>query len=448
MAQLSEQGRIAANRFGMGLRPDQMDALAADPLGWLKRQIDAPYRAPAGMEKLPQTQSMMGEMRSLDKGDEAAKRKMRRELRQKLAKAGHARLQHAIMTEDSFIERLAFFWLNHFSVSRKNAGQAATLTDYELEAIRPHITGHFADMLLAVAQHPAMLIYLDNAASFSPDSRMGKRRKKGLNENLAREILELHTLGVNGGYTQADVGALARLITGWSINREKGTFQFRGYTHDPAEATLLGTRYPAGKNAKDKQTRGEKALRDIAQRPETARFLATKLARHFIADTPPPQVVEHLAAAYTNSKGDLKAVYHALIALPEAWVAQPAKLKSSTELIISAARLANAGTNLNPKYFHQSYQELGSAPFTADSPAGFPDTAAELLGSDMVIRRIGWAPYAARLLVNENSIAPDSAAHRAFGEQLSPTTYKTITSTEEREQAYAYLFASPEFQRR
>lgn len=449
MARLTDEGRIAANRFGLGLRPDHIDRMPTSPKAWLKAQIDEPYRLPPMLARIPSATANMGEMQAMqrDKNEEALK-KLRRESRRAYVQASATRLHHAVLTEHDFRERLVHFWVNHFSISDKNAAQINLIIDYELQAIRPHVTASFADMLIAVAQHPAMLLYLDNATSFSPNSRVGRRRNKGLNENLAREILELHSLGVQGGYTQNDVLALAKLITGWSINRETASFQFRALTHEPDNITLLGKTYPTRPLNKDRLARGEEALRDIARHPSTAQFIATKLARHFIADNPPASAVTALADTFRATGGNLQAVYHTLIDLPEAWGTGQPKLKSSTELVISAARLANAGDALANRYFLTSLKELGNAPFTADSPAGFPDTAQELLGSDVVMRRISWAPYAAKQVFSNASIAPDSAAHRALGDVLSDTTYHTITSTEDRKEAYAFLFASPEFQRR
>lgn len=449
MAKLSAQARIAANRFGLGLRPDEATRIASDPKAWLHAQADAPFRMPDVFAKQPKSGYLLPQFLEMNnaKNQEGLKT-LRRAAKDALLTETALRMLHAVQTPASFHERLVHFWSNHFSVSTKSAQVVNVISGYEREAIRPHVNGRFEDMLLAVAQHPAMLMYLDNERSFSPDSKMGKNGKKGLNENLAREILELHTLGVGGGYAQTDVIALARLITGWSLDRSVGSFVFRAQAHDTQPVTLLGKTYaPADKLFKNK-ARGEEALRDIARHPATARFVATKLARHFVADNPPPAAIDRLAQVFHSSGGDLRAMYHALIDLPEAWQPAPAKFKSSAELIVSAARLANAWQDFPPQYFANSFRELGNAPFTADSPAGFPDTATELLGSDVMMRRINWAPYAAKQLLSERSLAPDSAAHTAFGDTLSAATYHTITSTEDREQAYAFLFASPDFQRR
>ena len=199
-----------------------------------------------------------------------------------------ARIEHARTTDAAFLERLVMFWSNHFCVNANKGAVLGMAGAFEREAIRPHVLGRFADMLLAVEQHPAMLIYLDNQASTGPNSQVGRNRGRGLNENLAREILELHTLGVDGGYTQADVTNLARVITGWTVgqpnqpNAEHGRFHFAPARHEPGRHPVLGKRYgDAGVRA------GEACLADLARHPSTARHIARKLAAHFVAETPP-----------------------------------------------------------------------------------------------------------------------------------------------------------------
>ena len=214
---------------------------------------------------------------------------------------------------------------------------------FEREAIRPNVLGKFSDMLLAVVAHPAMLNYLNNMTSFGPNSRMGKRRNRGLNENLAREILELHTLGVNGGYTQKDVIALAKIITGWTITPAKmggGGFQYIDVIHEPGTHILLGKSYP-----QNGQQQGIDALRDLAHHPSTARFIATKLARHFIADNPPDSTIKHLEKVFKKTDGDLKAMAETLIELPEIEKYPLSKIKTPYELIISTMRLLGDGAN-------------------------------------------------------------------------------------------------------
>ena len=241
-----------------------------------------------------------------------------------------ARFQRAARAEVGFAERLVHFWSNHFCISAAKGPLVRVAAGcFEREAIRPHVLGRFGAMLQAVESHPAMLAYLDNALSFGPNSPAGRNRNRGLNENLAREILELHTLGVDGGYTQADVTALARIITGWTFSGregrlgEPGTFVFFPNGHEPGDHTLLGKAYAAGG-----VKQGEAALADLARRPATARHIAGKLARHFVADEPPPSLVDRLAKVFRETDGDLKAVAIALVDSDEAWTTPLAKMRT------------------------------------------------------------------------------------------------------------------------
>ena len=226
-----------------------------------------------------------------------------------------ARLQRAVIADCGFVERLVVFWSNHFCISA-NKGALARMWagSFEREAIRPHVLGRFGDMLKAVEQHPAMLFYLDNQQSLGPDSRAGQNRKRGLNENLAREIMELHTLGVGGGYSQDDVTSLARIITGWTFAGRQGqlgapgSFVFNANAHEPGAQPLLGKTYRDNGVAQ-----GEAALADIARHPSTANFIATKFARHFVADDPPPALVARLQQVFHSSDGDLRALALALV---------------------------------------------------------------------------------------------------------------------------------------
>src|ERR1700751_3130077 len=249
-----------------------------------------------------------------------------------------ARLQRAMMSDCGFTERLVTFWSNHFCISA-NKGELARIWagSFEREAIRPHVLGRFSDMLKAVEQHPAMLFFLDNQQSLGPDSRAGQNRKRGLNENLAREIMELHTLGVGGGYSQQDVTSLAQIITGWTfvgrqgILGQPGSFVFNVNAHQPGAQQLLGKVYPAGGIEQ-----GEAALADIARHPSTAKFIASKLVRHFVADDPPPALVGRLAGTFTRTDGDLRALTLALVDSDEAWRAPPTKIRSPYEYLVAA----------------------------------------------------------------------------------------------------------------
>src|SRR3954454_23636026 len=256
-----------------------------------------------------------------------------------------ARLQRDVIADCGFTERLVAFWSNHFCISANKGGPARMWAgSFEREAIRPHVLGRFADMLKAVEQHPAMLFFLDNQQSLGPDSRAGKNRNRGLNENLAREILELHTLGVGGGYSQDDVTSLARIITGWTYAGRQGqlgapgTFVFNANAHQPGAQRVMGKIYEANGLAQ-----GEAVLADIARHPSTAKFIAGKFARHFVADDPPPTLVARLADVSTKPDGDLKAMSMALVDSDEAWKTPLTKIRSPYEFLVAIWRLVGRG---------------------------------------------------------------------------------------------------------
>src|SRR5436190_8747550 len=252
-----------------------------------------------------------------------------------------ARLQRAVIADCGFTERLVVFWSNHFCISANKGGPARMWAgSFEREAIRPHVLGRFADMLKAVEQHPAMLFFLDNQQSLGPDSRAGRNRNRGLNENLAREILELHTLGVGGGYSQDDVTSLARIITGWTYAGRQGqlgtpgTFVFNANAHQPGAQAVMGKIYQPNGVAQ-----GEAVLSDIARHPSTAKFIATKFVRHFVADAPPPALVARLADVFGKSDGDLRQLATALLDSDEAWKAPLTKVRSPYEFLVASGRL-------------------------------------------------------------------------------------------------------------
>src|ERR1700730_663059 len=288
-----------------------------------------------------------------------------------------ARLQRAVIADCGFTERLVAFWSNHFCISA-NKGELARMWagSFEREAIRPHVLGRFGDMLKAVEQHPAMLFFLDNQQSLGPDSRAGQNRKRGLNENLAREIMELHTLGVGGGYTQDDVTSLARIITGWSFAGRQGhlgtpaSFVFNANAHEPGAQLLLGKTYENNGVAQ-----GEAALEDIARHPSTAKFIATKFARHFVADDPPQALVAWLQEVFRKSDGDLKALATALVDSDEAWQAPQTKMRSPYEFLVPTGRLLSQIPD-DPSRYLGGLNLLGQPLWTPAGPNGFPDTNA------------------------------------------------------------------------
>jgi uncharacterized protein (DUF1800 family) len=358
-----------------------------------------------------------------------------------------ARLQRAAIADCGFTERLVAFWSNHFCISA-NKGELARMWagSFEREAIRPHVLGRFGDMLKAVEQHPAMLFFLDNQQSLGPDSRAGQNRKRGLNENLAREIMELHTLGVGGGYSQDDVTSLARIITGWSFAGRQGqlgtpgSFVFNANAHQPGAQPLLGKTYENNGVAQ-----GEAALADIARHPSTAKFIATKFARHFVADDPPQALVAQLQEVFRSSDGDLKALTLALVDSDEAWQAPLTKLRNPYEFLVATGRLL-ARIPDDPANYLGGLNLLGQPLWSPSGPNGFPDTnAAWAAPEGMKLRLDISAQLASRVA---DKIDPRDLLELVAADAASEETRRTIERAESRQQALALLLMSPEFQRR
>ena len=358
-----------------------------------------------------------------------------------------ARLQRAVLADCGFTERLVTFWSNHFCISASQGALARIWAGaFEREAIRPYVLGRFSDMLKAVEQHPAMLFFLDNQQSLGPDSRAGQNRKRGLNENLAREIMELHTLGVGGGYTQDDVTALARIITGWSFAGrqgklgEPGSFVFNANAHQPGSETLLGKVYEQGGIAQ-----GEAALADIARHPSTAKFIATKFVRHFVADDPPPALVARLQEAFAQTDGDLRAMTLALVDADEAWSAPLTKLRSPYEFLVAAGR-ALAHVPDEPGLYLGALNTLGQPLWSPAGPNGFADTNAAWAAPEGMKLRLDIAAQIGSRA--GNSIDPRELLDLVAADAASEETRRAIERAESRQQALALLLMSPEFQRR
>jgi uncharacterized protein (DUF1800 family) len=346
-----------------------------------------------------------------------------------------------------FGERWVWFWANHFCVSAGKGGPVrAQAGIYEREVIRAHAFGRFEDMLLAAEMHPAMLIYLDNQLSIGPNSRAGRNRRRGLNENLAREILELHTLGVAGGYTQADVTSLARMLTGWMVVPREGTqgtpgtFWFNANAHEPGAQSLLGKSYPEGGIEQ-----GQSALRDLARHPSTAQHVARKLARHFVADDPPPSLVARLAQTFRDTGGDLQALARTLIDAPESWTAPSAKVRSPQEFLVAAMRAfglrPDIGQIIGP------LSALGHRHWSPPGPNGYADGVADWASPEGMKSRLDVASTIARQAAGRVA-DPRLRVTEVLGEGVSEATRQAVARAESRPQALALLLMAPEFQRR
>jgi uncharacterized protein (DUF1800 family) len=358
-----------------------------------------------------------------------------------------ARLQRALMADCGFTERLVAFWSNHFCISAAKGELARIWAGaFEREAIRPHVLGRFSEMLMAVEQHPAMLFFLDNQQSLGPDSRAGQNRKRGLNENLAREIMELHTLGVGSGYTQEDVTSLARIITGWTFAGRQGqlgtpgTFVFNANAHQPGPQTLLGKTYED-----NGLSQGEAALADIARHPSTAKFVATKFARHFVSDEPPPALTARLQEVFRKTDGDLLALATALVDSDEAWQAPLTKIRSPYEYLVATGRLLGQVPD-EPSRYLGGLNVLGQPLWTPSGPNGFPDTNAAWAAPEGMKLRLDIAAQVASRL--GDNVDPRDLLELVAADASSQETRHTIERAESRQQALALLLMSPEFQRR
>jgi uncharacterized protein (DUF1800 family) len=355
-----------------------------------------------------------------------------------LAEAG-ARINAALNADIGFVERLVWFWSNHFCVADSYMAGA-----YEREAIRPHVLGRFADMLQAAEGHPAMLDYLDNAGSIGPSSDEGIVRNRGLNENLAREILELHTLGVRTVYTQADVTTFAKVITGWTIlpTRDNpdhgGEFVFNPRMHEPGEQTLIGKTYPGGG-----VQQGRSVLADLARHPATAKHIATKLARHFIADEPPPALIDRLTFRFFETEGDLKEVAKTLVTAPEAWAAERAKIKRPSEWLVATRRAAGR-PNPNIQGMVGQQRLLGEQLWQPSAPTGYSDdNAAWLSGLKL---RLQSANTFAQAVAGD--VDPRELVDVTLGPLATEDTRLAVARAETKVQALTLLIVAPEFQRR
>lgn len=467
----------AQARFGLGLRPDtkeqavrQFDRFDPRPAAF----ATAPDRATVSKslaDYLEATREARAESRTAGMGapkDDPVLRMALMDSRkyvQQVARSQYlalvgARANAAIASPAPFVERMVHFWANHFAISTEKLQVIGLGGLLETEAIRPHVLGKFSEMLLAVEHHPAMLLYLDQAQSVGPDSQLGLRvaargtRRVGLNENLAREIMELHTLGVRTGYGQDDVTELARAMTGWTVaglarpglaqaleaDGTAGNFVFAPALHQPGARMILGRRYDA-----DGENQARQILLDLAAHPATATHLATKLARHFAGDTPPPALVARLADRFTASGGDLPSVYRALLDAPELANAAPMKFKSPWDWMVSSFRALGVRT-VDGQAVAGLATQLGQPVWRPGSPAGYDDTDATWAGPDALMRRVA---AAARLAQRADaSLDPRSLAKQILPGGGSPATLAAIARAENRVEGLALLLVSPEFMRR
>ena len=472
-----EAAALALHRFGFGPAGNAIAHIASDPRGALIADLERP-RAGLIAANLPSSAQAARAVFDF-RAEERAKRKLAQRVKKAeqerleasadaksassaaaevaepklqprtpplparlMQNEAEARFGAATAADIGFVERLVWFWSNHFCVSADKI--VAMAGPFEREAIRPHVLGHFGDLLQAVESHPAMLFYLDNVESIGPNSIAGIDRDKGLNENLARETLELHTLGVRSGYSQADVTNFSKVLTGWTwlLPREPlhgGEFVFNKLLHEPGPQTVLNRSYPDGG-----VEQGRAVLADLARHPATARHIADKLARHFVADEPPPALVGKLDKAFRDTEGDLKQVAKALVTADESWTATRTKLKKPSEWIVSALRATGGQSAVPVPRLMGAQAQLGEALWRPPAPNGFSDSEAAWI--DGIPHRLDMAnEFASRIA---NQLDPLALLDASLGPLASAQTRQTIARAESRSQAVALLLMAPEFLRR
>ncbi|MGY8706847.1 DUF1800 domain-containing protein [Bradyrhizobium sp. 18BD] len=477
---------LALHRFGMGPRPGSIAAVGTDPRGALIAELDRPLTlaAAAGLPgsakafrtvadanarrtaraKQAQQQAKkqqvaaaqaMTEDQAQGQGQAQGQEKDAAEMAAKQAadavpdpgrpmylQEAKLRMEAALAADIGFAERLVWFWSNHFCISANKIQSMSGA--YEREAVRANALGRFVDLLQAVEGHPAMLFYLDNLESMGANSIAGINRSRGLNENIAREIMELHTLGVRTGYTQDDVISFANVMTGWTLvppgadPQHGGEFTFNPRLHEPGGQTVLGKRYE-----QEDVEQGRAVLRDLAAHPATATHVATKLARHFVADDPPPALVEQMAKTFRDTEGDLKQVAIAMVSSDEAWRGPPTKLKRPGEWVVGMVR-ATGITTVDPVRYTGGQELLGEALWRPSAPKGYPDDEASWI--DGIGRRLDIANYFAERITGMAD--PQVIIEDVFASEIAPEVKQAVSRAESRQQALALLFMSADFQRR
>lgn len=432
------RGAIAATRFGLGARRGEIDDASDDPVNWVLSQTE---RATApGWIGLPHSSELIREARRLE-AEEPVPEVRRAWWDATIRDEQLHRIRHMVTTTAPFRERWAAFWRNHFALKFGGPYSDITPAAFAREAIDPHLFGRFEDMAASAASHPAMLFSLDGAQSVGPRSPFGQAHGRGLNENLARETLELHTVGVRGGYGQSDVTELARALTGWTVSDQgPGRFVNDPERREPGARRVLGRVWPEGDD------RAERIVRDLARKPETAEHLATKLARHFTADAPPASLVRTLQTAFTASDGDLGKVAAALASAPEAWVREQRKFKTPTEFVVSLHR-ATGSLPEDPATTIHGVHGMGQLWLGARSPDGWSDeTSAWATPQGVALRaQYAWA-HARSAPVRDSRDFRDAALGPLARGQTSATVAGAAGT--DRASAFALVAMSPEFQRR
>lgn len=444
------RAHIALNRFGLGAKPGGINRIHDRLRVAFRAELERPDAALITSDRLPTYNQACN---AIHRNFEAENDLKELELT--------ARINKHLNAEIGFVERLVMFFSNHFSMTiNKDGAIRATIGQLERDVIRKHVLGSFKNMLVGVYQHPAMLAYLDNADSIGPNSSAGKAWGVGLNQNLARECLELHTLGVSGGYTEQDIDAMSKVLTGWSFvrgweaegrynggnKRNRGQFLFRRDWHEPGTQRLLGNGY-----SNTGLDQGVAVLNALARHRSTAEFLAFKLVRHFITDEPTPDMVEPVALAYRQSGGNLKITAEALLDLPQAWDLPLTKLRTPYELQIAEMRAMNRVYDPRDRWpFYATLGALRHLPWERPAPDGYSDESTYWMGADAMRIRLetaqmnGWTLQQIKPFRETVSNLADSL----FDVNLSEASRRAIGAADSKQLALATLFMCPEFQRR
>lgn len=441
---------VAMHRFGYGASADDIASARRDPRAWVQDQLGVQHST---VNDLPSSQELLQATQSYRELSRMARRQHRGRFndhrRAALQQLAVARAQQTIFGIAPFVERLFHFWCNHFAVSAAKDGIHYAALSRENEAIRPNMRSTFAELLIAFVRHPTTLVFLDNERSVGRNARAANARTAGpVNENLAREVLELHTLGVDCGYTQTDVIQLAKALTGWSIGglvesddpETIGRFVFREDFHEPGHRSVLGKTYPdtGVHQATD-------ILIDLALHPSTERHIAAKLCRHFLSDAPPPAVVNSVAGVFRDTQGSLPAIYSHLAANETLWSSPLTKYKTPEEYCYSALRTLNVD-ELNAHdlvaYLHLMGQPVGIPP----SPKGWSDQREDYRGGGTFLRRMELAWRLAE--IHGAGYEPAQLYQEAYPGLVDDRVHRVIQGAESRTQALAVFLLSPQFLQR
>lgn len=490
---------MAALRFGTGFRPGQAPPESVEEM---LEQLDAARREKlsfpdggplAAKDRIAETTVQLALLKQADKRADPETKRLNRvrfniEFVNLLTVEEHARFIQTVLSPHGFNERLAGFWLNHFSVSaRKEYFMRLIVPLYEAEAIRPHVAGRFADLAKAAVLHPAMLIYLDQVKSVGPNSPQGRKSRKGLNENLGRELLELHTLGAGGGYTQTDVRNAAFVLTGMTVDRKTYQARYSAHIAEPGARVVFGRSYGGRVRS---QSDIEALIEDLAAAPETRNHICRKIAAHFIADTPPPEVVEAMTVAWKRTDGDLTAVYAAMLRHSASWEEEGQKAKPPFDYVVSGLRALSVGVDdmqhrglptgvpaqavgtagmegamtqmaggadamgFDPAALRLRHnpltvpavERLGQPVWQPPSPAGFDDVFSTWIAGGPLAGRIAWARLAAARLGGDRD--PRAFLHETLRDAARQDTIDAVSLAPTRQMGVALVLASPEFNRR